>query len=269
MQDERSYSRSAPRVAYLRRAGDGAPVLLLHGVGSSASTWRRLLPQLDPALDVIAPDLRGHGESEGVVDTVDDFVDDAVRLLDELGLTAVDVVGFSLGAIIAERLAVVHPDRVRSLVLLNSIGDRTDEERERALERLESLRTTRPADSAPRSAARWFTREFIAEDPAAVAEEVAIVAAVRPDAYEAAYRVLATTDLIDQVGAIRCPTLIVTGENDVGSTPRMSRAVHDRVAGSRLTIIDRLRHYLHVEDPRRVAGLVNEFLDAVHHPSTR
>ena len=95
------------------------------------------------------------------------------------------------------------------------------------------------------------------------------MAAVRPDAYEAAYRVLATTDLIDQVGAIRCPTLIVTGENDVGSTPRMSRAVHDRIVGSRLTIIDRLRHYLHVEDPQRVAELVNGFLDAVHHPSTR
>jgi pimeloyl-ACP methyl ester carboxylesterase len=243
--------------------------MLLHGVGSSASTWQRLMPRLDPTFDVIAPDLRGHGGSEGLVETVDDFVADAVRLLDELGLPAVDVVGFSLGAVIAERLAIVHPDRVRSLVLLNSIGGRTAQERERALERLESLRSTRPADSAPRSAARWFTSEFLVEDPGAVAEEVAIVSAVRPDAYEAAYRVLATTDLIDQVVGIRCPTLIVTGENDVGSTPRMSQAVHDRVAGSRLTIIDRLRHYLHVEDPQRVAELVNGFLDAVHHPSTR
>ena len=81
-----------------------------------------------------------------------------------------------------------------------------------------------------------------------------------PRCYAAAYRVLATTDLAGELGRIRTPTLIVTGEGDVGSSPRMARLMHDRIPGSRLQILPGLRHSLLIEAPELVARLVEEFL---------
>lgn len=266
----REFSVSTPTLAYLRVGGTtDEVVVLLHGVGSSASTWSEMLPLIDPRYTVVAPDYRGHGHSDSPAApyTLDDFVGDLIRLLDELGVAAAHIVGFSIGALFAEATALAHPERVLSLVLLNSIGARTEAEQARSLERLAVIRGTPPAEGAPLSAPRWFTPGFIASNPELVAAEVAIVSETPHLPYASAYEVLATTDLIGQVDAIEQPVLIVTGEFDVGSTPRMSRAVHERIAGSELVVIDGLQHYLHIEVADQLAGLVNIFLDSTpaHH----
>ena len=80
-----------------------------------------------------------------------------------------------------------------------------------------------------------------------------------PRAYAAAYHVLATTDLADEAPRVRVPTLIVTGENDVGSNPRMARLLHERIPGSRLEILPGLRHAILVEAPAAVARLLTGF----------
>ncbi|MCU1557924.1 MAG: hypothetical protein JWN09_1919 [Microbacteriaceae bacterium] len=268
--DSRRYSISSPTIAYLVREAEGDVVVLLHGVGSSASTWNELIPHLGSEFVIVAPDYRGHGFSESPVVpySLDDFVDDYFRLLDELSIETAHIVGFSIGAVIAEAIVLARPERVRSLVLLNTIGGRTSIERERAFARLEVIRSSDPAEVARASASRWFTPDFIERQPALVASEVAIVSATSPEPYAAAYQVLATTDLIDLVGSIAVPVLIVTGENDVGSTPRMSRAVHERVARSQLVVIDGLQHYLHIEAANLIADLINGFLRGPHPRTT-
>ena len=259
----RRITRSAPAIAYRDNGSDGEPVVFIHGVGSSASTWDELFARLGDRYRLIAADLRGHGSSAVVPGPcqLDDLVADHVRLLDDLGLRSAHVVGFSLGALIGQAIALAHPDRTRSLVLLNGIGDRTDAERARAQERLAVIASTPPPDVAAASASRWFTAAFTREQPGLVSAEVAIVAATDHDSYAAAYRVLADSDLIGQVAGITCPLLIVTGENDAGSTPRMSAAIHQRVPGSRLVIVPDLQHYLHIEAAGMIAGLVTDFLD--------
>ncbi|HEY0248270.1 MAG TPA: alpha/beta fold hydrolase [Gryllotalpicola sp.] len=253
---------SQPRIAYLTAGSGTEVVVLLHGVGSSASTWHLLIPALPQELRVVAPDFRGHGASDAPPGPyrLDDFVDDLVRLLDELSLAKVHLVGFSLGAIIAEAAAIAHPERVASLILLNSIADRLPAERERALARLEAVRSTPPAELAQASASRWFTPDFIAQRPELVGEEVRIVSQTKPEPYAAAYEVLARAEIIDEVGAITAPTLIVTGENDVGSTPRMSRELHTRIPGSELHIVPGLQHYLHAEAAAVIAELIGRFI---------
>lgn len=272
---DRHYTESTPTIAY--RRVDGAPgqqnelVLLLHGVGSSASTWNELLPLLNQGFTIIAPDYRGHGYSAAppVPYVIGDYVTDVLRLLEELGEPTAHLVGFSIGAVIAEAVALAAPERVSSLVLLNTIGDRTEAERVRALDRLEVIRSSDPADVAATSAARWFTPAFIESNPEIVAEEVGIVSVTDHAPYAASYEVLATTEIIDQLSAIDLPTLIVTGENDVGSTPRMSRAVHQKIARSQLVVVDDLQHYLHIEGAQTIADLINGFIrsnPAPHHP---
>ncbi len=151
---DRLFTTSRPAIAYRFIDGPGEPVLFLHGVGSSASTWNELFAGLGGRFTIIAPDYRGHGFSEAppVPYELDDFVDDQLRLLDELGIESVHVVGFSIGAIFAQALALAEPRRVRSLVLLSTIGDRTPAEQQRAFERFETIRTADLPDLAAASA---------------------------------------------------------------------------------------------------------------------
>lgn len=262
----RATSRSIPRISFLDIAStvpeaEAAPLLLLHGVGSSSETWLELIPLLD-GRRIIAPDYRGHGASDSPQPpyAMDDFVEDALRLLDELGVERVHVAGFSIGALFAERLAILEPARVVSLVLLSSIADRTDAERARAANRLAQITSTPPAQVAPASAERWFTPEFRDSDPVLVQREIDIVSSVDHAPYAASYKVLVENDPVDIVEAITCPTLIMTGELDEGSTPAMSQALHRRIRESRLVIVPNVKHYVHVELPATVAGEINAML---------
>jgi pimeloyl-ACP methyl ester carboxylesterase len=192
-----------------------------------------------------------------------DLVDDELRVMDALGLDTVSFVGFSIGALIGQALALAHPDRLEALVLLSGVGARTPAEQRRAIERLGVVRSSDPADVARDSVERWFTPRFGARYPRLVEDEIAIVSRTSPLGYAACYEVLATSDLIDELNEIVTPTLVVTGENDVGSTPRMSAEIHQRISASRLIVLPGLRHYIHLEGSGIVADLITGFLDEV------
>jgi pimeloyl-ACP methyl ester carboxylesterase len=106
---------------YYDTGGESKPaVLLLHGLGDEADTWRHVLPSIAADYRTIAPDLPGFGRSDkpDVKYTVPFFVDTLLELLDELGVSRAGVVGHSTGAIIAHHLALEHPGRVERLVLI-------------------------------------------------------------------------------------------------------------------------------------------------------
>ncbi|WP_446663814.1 alpha/beta fold hydrolase [Flexivirga sp. B27] len=104
-------------------AGDGPPVLLLHGWPQHWYAWRHVIPRLARSHRVIALDLRGAGDSDAPTTgyATDDLVADVIALLDALDLPAVDIVGHDRGGSLAFRLALEHPDRVRRLVALNAV----------------------------------------------------------------------------------------------------------------------------------------------------
>lgn len=97
---------------------DGAVVILLHGAGSDGSTWRHVAPVLGEHFRVIAPDARGHADSEWPLDySIELMRDDVVGLMDALGVLGAIVIGHSMGAAVAFLLAATEPERVRLLVL--------------------------------------------------------------------------------------------------------------------------------------------------------
>ena len=104
---------------YWESTGTGTPVLLIHGLGLSGGAWWRTVDALSPTLRVITFDHRGIGRSESLRPsyTTEAMADDAVSILDELGLESAHVYGISLGGMIAQQLALRHPERIRSLVL--------------------------------------------------------------------------------------------------------------------------------------------------------
>jgi pimeloyl-ACP methyl ester carboxylesterase len=217
---------------------------------------------LAPAFRVLRLDLRGHGQSGHieVALTLDDLVQDVVDALDTCAVPAAHIAGFSLGGMIAQALALQHADRVQRLVLLSAVAGRTAEERERVQARLAILREQGIEAITGAAQDRWFTPEFIARNPDLVQRRMLQLRENHAPSYAAAYTVFSTSDLGGRLHAIRVPTLIATGEHDVGSNTRMARFMHAQIPGSRLEILPGLRHSILVEAPELVTQLVRNFL---------
>ena len=116
------------------------------------------------------------------------------------------------------------------------------------------------AGSFENSVSRWFTARFARENPELIAALAEQNRRNDPAAYAAAYRVLAESDLAERLHQIDRPTLVITGENDVGSNPRMARLMHVRIKGSQLTIIPEQKHSILTDVPDLVADLLVRFL---------
>ena len=260
---ERMLQRSdAPALRYWDDGGERPPVMLVHGVGADGTSWDQIAPALSPEFRVLRLDLRGHGRS-GHVDgalTLDDFVQDVVDVLDACAVPAAHIVGFSLGGMIAQGIALQHVHRLRRLVLLSAVAGRTAEERERVQARLAILQEQGVAAITGAAQERWFTKDFIARNPDLVARRMQQLQENHGPSYAAAYTVFSTSDLGEQLHAIHAPTLIATGEHDIGSNTRMARFMHAQIAGSKLEILPSLRHSILVEAPELVTRLVRDFL---------
>jgi pimeloyl-ACP methyl ester carboxylesterase len=241
--------------------GAGPPMLLIHGVGARLDTWDGVVAALDGRFRTIRCDLRGHGESSKPPGPYSAalFAEDARALLDHLDIGRCHVAGHSLGATVALRLALDAPDRVERLALLSAAAGRTEVERQRVLDRLAIVEHGIPGEHFRQSLPRWFSDEFRNANPELLDQYAARNLENDARAYAAAYHVLATTDLADEAAKVRAPTLIATGEGDIGSNPRMARLLHERILGSRLEILPGLRHSILVEAPTTVADLLARF----------
>jgi pimeloyl-ACP methyl ester carboxylesterase/alkylhydroperoxidase/carboxymuconolactone decarboxylase family protein YurZ len=211
---------------------------------------------------MISFDLRGHGESGTPPGPweLDDFVEDYLRVLADLGVARANVVGFSLGGLITQAIAARAPERVERIVIMGAVADRTESERTAVLERLALVEQEGPAGVAARGGARWYTEEFAAAHADEIDRHMARLAANDRDGYVAAYRVLATSDIVDELHSITAPALIITGEHDVGSPPHMSEAMAARIRDSKLVIVPGQRHAMLEECPERIAELIGPFL---------
>lgn len=242
-------------------SGSGAPVLLIHGVGARLDNWAGIAALLAREFQVVSYDLKGHGMSGKPPGpySLEMFADDAAALLDHLGIRNACLAGHSLGGMIAMEFALRHPDRLDRLAVVSAPAGRTEEEKRKVMERVGLIANGIPGEHFKNSLNRWFTEEFRAANPELMEQYAARNKENDPTCYSAAYEVLATSELAPVLHQIRIPTLIVTGENDIGSNPRMAGQMHAAIRGSVLRILPRLRHSILIEAPQLVARLLDAF----------
>ena len=250
-----------PAINYVAE-GSGRPVVLIHGVGADLMSWDTVVPDLVGQYRVIRADLRGHGRSDPISGPhkLDEFVVDVLDAMDACGVAKADIVGFSLGGMIAQAMALDHPERVDRLAIISAVCGRNEEERAKVQGRLKILYEKGIAAITGAAEDRWFTEEFKAKYPEKVKLRLAQLMANDPESYKSAYTVFCTSDLGARTATIRHKTLIATGEFDQGSNPRMARFMHDAIPGSKLIILPGLRHSLLVEAPDKVSAMLREFL---------
>lgn len=241
-------------------AGIGEPVLLIHGVGMRAETWAPQIAALSADHHVIAVDMPGHGGSDPLADgaRLPDYVAWAARVVRALGLGPVNVVGHSMGALVAMGLAVEHPDLVRRLALLNAVLRRGPEARAAVEARADEIARGQGDRDVP--LARWFGDT--SADQAARPMVANWLRSVDPRGYAAAYRAFAEGDCVyaDRLGEIRCPTLALTGGLDANSTPAMTRAIAATTPQGEAVVIEDHRHMVNLTAPDTVSGALRHWL---------
>lgn len=244
--------------------GEGEPVVLIHGVGLDQSIWGGQCVALSQRYQVITYDMLGHGQSPAPAPQAElsAWVDQLVELIDSLGLDRVHLIGFSMGGLVARSFAVSHADRCSSLVVMSSVFDRSDSQRQAILGRTEEVRQFGPAVSIDAALDRWFSSEFRGANPAQVEAVRELVLSNDPASYLTSYCVFAKSDnyLAQQLAQLPVPTLVMTGELDPGSTPEMARKLAVLIPRARAEVLKGERHMMPMESPRRVNAVLEEFL---------
>lgn len=241
-------------------AADGEPVLFLHGYSDHWRSVAPILPFLPPSLRVVAPDQRGHGGSERPDGSYELslLTADAVALMDALGIARATVVGHSMGSLVAQRLAVGHPERIDRLVLVAGAASLVENA---ALREFTNVVRTLP-DPIPRSFVEQFQADATGRPIPAAFEDALVTEGCRMPArvWKAIASALARFDGRADLPRIAAPTRIVWGDLDAF----FGRADQDELlAGiphAVLSVYAGTGHAPHWEEPERFAEELASFL---------
>jgi (E)-2-((N-methylformamido)methylene)succinate hydrolase len=238
-------------------------IVLIHGVGLDQTMWNQVLPGLADRR-VVTYDLLGHGSGAPLPPGSDlSTLVDQLRSVCDAEPSPIDIVGFSLGALIAQGFALSYPERVRRLVLVSGVFGRSADERSSILQRVADVRDGGYLSNVAIAIDRWFAPEFAAAHPEVLAAVTECMMSNDVAAYANAYEIFATADeaLATQVHRIACPTLVVTGEHDPRSTPAMSHALAATVTNGHAVVIPGARHLTPLEVPDALAHLITMFVE--------
>jgi pimeloyl-ACP methyl ester carboxylesterase len=245
--------------------GKGDPLLLIAGFGCDHLIWNAVASDLASRYGVVVFDNRGMGQTTGPVAAtgIRQLADDAAGLLDALGLGPAHVAGHSMGGMIAQELALAHPERVRSLLLLSTCA-RLDERGKAITASWGELPRRVDAATATRLILPWmYTNAFYAR-PGAVEDVIAQVVAnpfpPSAEAIEAQSRAICASDTSRRLGEIACPTLVLVGSEDILLPVAFSEELAHGIRRAELVILKETGHGLLIESPRAVAAAMTDFL---------
>jgi pimeloyl-ACP methyl ester carboxylesterase len=241
--------------------GSGKPLLMLTGYAMTREMWdAKFIAELARQRQVILMDNRGMGASRLGDDdpfSIADMARDAALLLDALGFGRADVLGWSMGGMVAQELALSRPDKVCSLVLVASTP--VTGPLEPTLERLNRMS---PAELR----GAMFPADWISNHPGIYQR---ITKRPRPPDMDVVGRqyqaMLAWTGTVDRLGSLRVPVLLLAGSEDWVCPPELSRRMFESLpeagaAGGGLTVIDLGSHWMMHQFPEKLAGEINAFL---------
>lgn len=239
-------------------------VLLLHGMGSAGEDWDLQVPMLAPHYRVLAPDARGHGLSPKPPGpySIAQMTEDVVALLDALNIGAVHAVGLSMGGCMAMQLAITHPARVRSLVLVNTfarirpaglLGLRRFFQRAWALQfgTLSAVGTSVVNNLFPKPDQAELRR---------IALERFTAHNTSRETYRSLMRAVIRFNALRDLHRVACPTLVVSGDRDITVPMVCKAALHQGIRGSELVVIPDSGHGTPIDQAQRFNEVLLGFL---------
>jgi 3-oxoadipate enol-lactonase len=250
------------RMHYEIAGRDGAPVLLFSNpLGADLSVWDAQAGEFAKKYRVLRCDKRGHGQSSAPPGpyTIELLARDELGLLDFLKIDKAHYCGLSIGGQTGMWLGVNAPERLNKLVLSNTgaqIG--TTESWNKRIEAVRKGGTKSIADTVIE---RWFTFDFRTSEPLEVSRVRRALERADTDGYVACCEALREFDYREKLGAIRAPTLVISGTHDPAATPQDGRYLADHIAGSRFVELD-ASHISNIEAREPFTAELGAFLAA-------
>lgn len=259
-------AESAEVALHYEAAGEGLPLVLIHGFPLSGAIWQNQLAGLSDSCRVIVPDLRGFGRSAAPAGgcTMDSYADDLVQLLDSLGVSRAVFCGMSMGGYVVFNLLERYPERVLGICLMVTRGGAEDE----AGKLRRSVLADEVLNSGAGAAADIFSTILFA--PVTIMGNPSLVENVRllmmaADPAGLAGGLLAMRDRADyskRLGEFTLPALVIGAADDMAIPPEESRLLAAGLGNARLCIIPQAGHMVMMEQPETVNAALREFLAA-------
>ena len=255
--------RTAHEITY-EIAGQGEPIVFLHGIGSNSRSWRRQLEDFSDQYTAVAWDAPGY---RGSIDPdhswrMTDYAAALNTFLADLELDRIHLVGLSMGGVIASEFCRLHQDRLLSLVLADTHrgGAAKDppKAQDRALnDRLTAFRTKSRDQFARERVPRLLSPEA---SPELINDAIDIMKEIRSPGYEIAAIALAESDVRDVLPKIRVPTLVICGELDRVCPPEEAERIAAAIPAAQLEIIPGAGHQSNQERPAEFNNAVRRHI---------
>ncbi len=242
------------QIYYIER-GQGLPIVFIHGAGSSHLIWGAQVSALGRVSRAIALDLPGHNKSAGVgCDSIEAYRELVLGFLDALSIRRAVLVGHSMGGAIAQSVTLAQPDRVAALALIGTGA------------RLRVLPALLDSESASfDNVVRKVTQDsFAAGADATLVQKAEVqLLACDPRVVSGDYAACNAFDVMERVGEIRAPTLVVCGVEDRMTPPKYSEFLASKIPNAHLEMIGSAGHQVMIEQPEAVNGALVEFVQGI------
>lgn len=244
---------------------EGAPtVVVSHSLASSLIMWAPQLPPLALKFQVLCYDTRGHGGTAAPAGkyTLDMLGDDAMALMDGLGLHKVHWVGLSMGGMIGQNIALREAGRFNSLTLCDTAAYMPPDGQAGWDERIGIVSEQGMEPLADPTMERWFTAGYLAGKPSSVDAIRKQFLATAPAGYMGCCHALKTLDYLEQLPGIITPTMIIVGAEDMGTPVSASEAMQARIPNAQLVVLEEAAHLSNIEQAEGFNAAMMGFLNA-------
>ena len=243
----------------LNKKDQKVPLVFVHGVGLTHEIWK---PQIDYFKDytTLSYDILGHGKTPLKKTNIsfDDFSEQLIKLINELNFQKIHLVGFSIGSLVARNFATKHNDRLQSLILLGSIYKRSEEQQKIVNDRFNLAKKNHTLSK--QALKRWFTDKYLEKNPNIYEKISSILEGNNMENFLKVYELFVLHKNDENFKNIKVNTLIMTGENDIGSTVEMSKNLSNVIENSQLKVIKNGKHLCGIECADEVNMNIKNFI---------
>ena len=243
----------------LNKKDQKVPLVFVHGVGLTHEIWK---PQIDYFKDYtnLSYDILGHGKTPLKKTNIsfDDFSEQLIKLINELNFQKIHLVGFSIGSLVARNFATKHNDRLQSLILLGSIYKRSEEQQKIVNDRFNLAKKDHTLSK--QALKRWFTDNYLEKNPNIYEKISSILEGNNKENFLKVYELFILHKNDENFKNIKVNTLIMTGENDIGSTVEMSKNLSNIIENSQLKVIKNGKHLCGIECADEVNMNIKNFI---------
>ncbi len=250
-----------------RQLDSTTPLVLANSLASNHLIWQYLTPHWETERPIIQVEYAGHTQQQSnhptltlaMHNSVQAMGDDIIQQLDARGIHTFDFAGVSLGAMVGLDLASRYPDRVGRLLAANCRSWQEQESREQWDARIELVQKEGIQAICEGTLSRWFTPAFTAAHPTTVEQIRTAMLAVSPSAYRAAAQAVRDQDLRHTIAQIRCPVLLVTGNEDLAAPAEHMQEVKKLLSHAQLEVLADCAHISSLEQAGRLRTLSQTF----------